>query len=153
MSNADGSIPTTVTRRRRRRSGFRYSSKKALERSKLSKEKSKGRGLELGSARKALTYPCELLNEIGVVDLAECSPESFEQLTLPSLDEHHEASEIGNIVHQDCAPGSSHPSFADAVEEHDGDRVELSCGDAVTDNGCNLKVCNFHSLFLVLFLS
>jgi hypothetical protein len=52
MSEVDGTIPTTVTRKRKRGSGFRYSTKKALERSKLSKEKAKGRGLELGSMRK-----------------------------------------------------------------------------------------------------
>jgi hypothetical protein len=69
---------------------LKYSTKKALERSKLSKEKAKGRGFELGSVRKALTYPCELLSEIGVVDLAECSTRSFGQLSLHSVDEHQE---------------------------------------------------------------
>jgi hypothetical protein len=39
MSEADGTIPSTVTRKRKRRSGFKFSTKKALERSKLSKEK------------------------------------------------------------------------------------------------------------------
>jgi hypothetical protein len=90
MSEADGSIPTTVTRKRKRGSGLKYSTKKALERSKLSKEKAKGRGFELGSVRKALTYPCELLSERGVVDLAECSTRSFGQLSLHSVDEHQE---------------------------------------------------------------
>jgi hypothetical protein len=66
-----------VTRKRKRGSGFRYTTKKALERSKLSKEKAKGRVLELGSVRKTLSYPSELLSEIGVVDLAECSIESI----------------------------------------------------------------------------
>jgi hypothetical protein len=101
MSEADGSIPTTVTRKRKRGSGFRYSTKKALERSKLSKEKARGTGLELGSVRKALTYPCELLCEIGVVDLAECSTGSFGQLSLHSVDEHQEVrTDVGlaNVV-------------------------------------------------------
>jgi hypothetical protein len=75
MSEADGTIPTMVTKKRKRGSRFRYSTKKALERSKLSKEKAKGRGLELGSVKKALTYPCELLSEISFVDLAEYSTE------------------------------------------------------------------------------
>jgi hypothetical protein len=79
-----------VTRKRKRGSGFRYSTKKTLERSKLSKEKAKGRGFELGSVRKALTYLCELLSEIGVIDLAECSTGSFGQLSLHSVDEHQE---------------------------------------------------------------
>jgi hypothetical protein len=101
MSEVDGSIPTTVTRKRKRGSGFRYSTKKALEHSKLSKEKAKGRGLELGSVRKALTYLCELLSEIGVVDLAECSTGSFGQLSLHSVDEHQEVrtdTGLANVV-------------------------------------------------------
>jgi hypothetical protein len=62
-----------MTRKRKRRSRFKYSTKKALERSKLSKERAKDRVLELGSVRKALTYPSTLLSEIGVVDIADCS--------------------------------------------------------------------------------
>jgi hypothetical protein len=101
MSEVDGSIPTMVTRKRKRGSGFRYSTKKALEHSKLSKEKAKDRGLELGSMKKALTYPCELLSEIGVIDLAECSTRSFGQLSLYSVDEHQEVrTDVGlaNVV-------------------------------------------------------
>jgi hypothetical protein len=49
MSEVDGTIPTTVTRKRKRGSGFRYSTKKVLKRSKFSKEAAKGRVLELGS--------------------------------------------------------------------------------------------------------
>jgi hypothetical protein len=41
-------------------------------------------------------------------------------------------SEIGDIVHHDCAARSSFPTCLDSVEEHDGDRIELTCGDAVT---------------------
>ena len=101
MSNVDGSIPTTVIRKRKRRTGFRYSSKKALERSKLSKEKAKGRGSEFGSMRKALSYPSKLLNDIGVVDLAECSSGAYEQLPLHSVDEYNEVKTdagLANVV-------------------------------------------------------
>jgi hypothetical protein len=90
MSEADGTIPTTVTRKRKRGFGFRYSSKKALQRSRLSKEISKGGVLELGSARKALTYPSELMSEIGVVSLAGCSSGSFGLASLQSVDENPE---------------------------------------------------------------
>jgi hypothetical protein len=38
MSETDGMGPTMVTRKRKRGSGFRYSTKIALERSRLSKE-------------------------------------------------------------------------------------------------------------------
>jgi hypothetical protein len=101
MSEADGSIPTTVTRKRKRGSGLKYSTKKALERSKLSKERAKGKVLELGSMKKALTYPSAFLSEIGVVDLADCSAGSFGQLSLHSVDEHQEErtnTGLGNLV-------------------------------------------------------
>jgi hypothetical protein len=90
MSEADGTIPTTVTRKWKRGSRFKYSTKKTLERSKLSKERAKDRVLELGSVRKALTYPSALLSEIGVVDIADCSTGSFGQLSLHSVDENQE---------------------------------------------------------------
>jgi hypothetical protein len=90
MSEADGTIPTTVTRKRKRKYGFRYSSKKALQRSRLSKEKSKDGVLELGSMRKALTYPSELLSKIGVVSLVGCSSGSFGLASLQSVDENPE---------------------------------------------------------------
>jgi hypothetical protein len=45
----------------------------------LSKEVAKDRVLELGSVKKALSYPIDLLSEIGVVDLGDYStgPTSF----------------------------------------------------------------------------
>ena len=90
MSEADRTIPTTVTRKRRRGSGFRYSSKKALNRSRLLRETKKAREFEIGSVRKALTYPCEVFSEIGVVDLAECSTGSFGIASLKSVEESPE---------------------------------------------------------------
>jgi hypothetical protein len=90
MSEADGTIPTTVIRKRKRGSGFRYSTKKALERSRLSKKTTKGRVLEFASVRKALTYPSELLSEIGIVDLEDCSIGSIGPASLQSVDENQE---------------------------------------------------------------
>ena len=101
MSEADRTIPTTVTRKRKRGSGFRYSTKKARDRSRLSRETKKARVLELGSMRKALTYPCELLSEIGIVDLAECSTGSFGLASLKSVYENLEEriiTSIGNVL-------------------------------------------------------
>jgi hypothetical protein len=69
MSEAERTIPTPVTRKWRRGSGFRYSSKKALNRSRLLRETKKAREFEIGSVRKALTYPFEELSEIGVLTL------------------------------------------------------------------------------------
>jgi hypothetical protein len=56
----------------------------------LSKETTKGRVLELGSVKKALTYPSTLLSEIGVVDLADCSTRSIGPASLYSVDENGE---------------------------------------------------------------
>jgi hypothetical protein len=51
-----GLIPSRETRKKRRRLGFRYSSKKDLERSKLMRAV-KTRASELASVTKALFYP------------------------------------------------------------------------------------------------
>jgi hypothetical protein len=56
MNEGGGLIPSRETRKRRRRSRFRYSSKKDLERSKL-KRAAKTRASELASITKALSYP------------------------------------------------------------------------------------------------
>jgi DNA-binding transcriptional MerR regulator len=56
MNEGDGSILSKETRKRKRGSGFRYSSKKVLERSKL-KRAAKSRGSELASVTKALSFP------------------------------------------------------------------------------------------------
>jgi hypothetical protein len=101
MNEADGTIPTTMTGKQKRGSGFRYSTKKALERSRLSKKTTKGRVLEFASMMKALTYPSALLSEIGVVDLADCSTRSIGPTSLYSVDENEEEridACIGSVV-------------------------------------------------------
>jgi hypothetical protein len=55
MNEGGGLIPSREARKKRRRSGFRYSSKKDLERSKL-KRAAKTRASELASVTKALSY-------------------------------------------------------------------------------------------------
>jgi DNA-binding transcriptional MerR regulator len=59
MNEGEESIPSTVTRKKRRGSGFRFSSKKNLERSKL-KRIARASGSELASVKKALSYPSTL---------------------------------------------------------------------------------------------
>ena len=100
MSEADGSIPFTVTRKRRRGSGLRYSSRKVLQRSRLRREAAKGRVLELGSVRKALSYPIDLLSEIGVVDLGDCSsgPASLYFVDENEVEKTQESIEIGDTI-------------------------------------------------------
>jgi hypothetical protein len=101
MSEADGKGPTTMTTKWKRGSGFRYSTKKALERSKLSREIAKGRVPELGSMRKALIYPSELWSNIGIVDLGNFSSGSIGPASLHLVDKNQEEridASIGNIV-------------------------------------------------------
>jgi hypothetical protein len=100
MSEADGSIPTTVTRKRRRGSGFRYSSRKVLQRSRVRREAAKGTVLELGSVRKALSYPVDPLSEIGVVDLGDCSngPASLYLVDENEVERTEESIEIGDTI-------------------------------------------------------
>jgi hypothetical protein len=90
MSEADGTSMTTVTGKRKRRSGFRYSTKKALEHFRLSKKIAKGGVFDFTSIRKVLMYPSALLSEIGVVDLGDCSTRSFGPTSLHSIDENEE---------------------------------------------------------------
>jgi hypothetical protein len=112
MDEGDESIESTETRKKKRRSGFRYSSKKELERSRVKRRTAKVVGIQFESVTKALSYP----------------------------------SEIGDIVHHDCAAGSSLPPCLDSA---DGDRMELSCGNAITYGRCNIKVSNFYFLMIV----
>jgi hypothetical protein len=56
MNERGGFIPSREARKKKRGSGFRYSSKKDLECSKL-KKATKTRALELASITKALSYP------------------------------------------------------------------------------------------------
>jgi hypothetical protein len=102
MNEGDEAIESTVTRKKKRHSGFRYSSKKVLERSRVKRETTNVGGIQFKSVTKALSYPSE----------------------------------------HDCSARSSFPLCLDSVEELDGDGVELSCGNAITFDGCNIKVSN-----------
>jgi hypothetical protein len=113
MSEADGMFPTMVTRKPKRGSGFRYSTKNALERSRLLKKTTKGRVLEFASMTKASTYPSELLSEIGVVDLG------------------------------DCSAGSIGPASLHSVDGNEAERIDLSIGIADTIVECFRKVSIF----------
>ena len=56
MNEGSGFISSKEARKKKRRSGFRYSSKKDLECSKL-QSPAKTRASELASVTKALSYP------------------------------------------------------------------------------------------------
>jgi DNA-binding transcriptional MerR regulator len=57
MNEGEESIPSTEVRKKRRASGFRYSSKKDLDRSRVKRLAAKARGIKLATITKALSYP------------------------------------------------------------------------------------------------
>lgn len=72
MNLGDETIVSTVARRKRRRSGFRFSSKKVLERSRVKRVASKVGGSQIESVTRALSYPCE----VGDIIHHHCAPGS-----------------------------------------------------------------------------
>ena len=64
MNEVDESFVSTETRKKRRRSRFRYSSKKVLQRSRVQREISKVEGIQLESVTKALAYPNETIDSV-----------------------------------------------------------------------------------------
>jgi hypothetical protein len=83
MNEGDEAIESTVTRKKKRRSGFRYSSKKVLERSRVKRETTNVGGIQFKSATKALSYP----SEIGDIVHHDCSARSSFPLCLDSVEE------------------------------------------------------------------
>jgi hypothetical protein len=60
MNERDEAIESTETRKKRRRSGFRYSSKKVLECSRVKRETAKVGGVQFKSVTRTLSYPSEI---------------------------------------------------------------------------------------------
>ena len=69
MKEGSESIEFTETRKKRRRSGFRFSSRKVLERSRLKRETAKASGCQFDSIRKTLSYPSEIRD----IDHRDCA--------------------------------------------------------------------------------
>ena len=59
MNEEDEAIVSMETRKKKRHSGFRFSSKKVLERSRVKRETSKVGGIQFKSVTKALSFPSE----------------------------------------------------------------------------------------------
>jgi hypothetical protein len=110
MNERDDPTESTEPRQKKRRSGFRFSSKKVLECSRVKRETAKFRGIQFESVTKALAYP----------------------------------SEIVEIVPHDSAVESTFQPCLDSVEEHERVGIELSCGNAITYDECNIEVSNFY---------
>jgi hypothetical protein len=68
MNEGDESFPSMVTRNKKKRIGFRYSSKKALECSRVTKRTIKVGATKLTSVTKALVFSEKLSSEKGFAD-------------------------------------------------------------------------------------
>ena len=77
------------TRKKKRRSGFRYSSKKDLQRSRVRRETSKVGRIQLESVRKALTFPSESVDTVHHDFASRSSLQPF-----PDIVEEHEGDGI-----------------------------------------------------------
>ena len=84
MNELDEAIVSTETRKKRRRSGLRYSSRKVLHRSRVKRETSKVRRIQLESVTKTLSF----LNEIVDTFHHVCGSGSSLQPCLDRVEEH-----------------------------------------------------------------
>ena len=100
MNEGSEAIEFTETRKKRRRSGYRFSSRKILERSRLKKDTAKAGGCQFDSVRKALSY----LSEICDIDHRDCAAGSSYPPCLDSVLEHDGAGldlTCGNAIIQE----------------------------------------------------
>ena len=84
MNEVDESSVSTETRKKRRWSGFRYSSKKVLQRSRVQQEISKVDRIQLKSVTKALAFPSETVDSVH----HNCAIRSTLPPFLDSVEEH-----------------------------------------------------------------
>jgi hypothetical protein len=73
MNEGDETIPSMVTRKRKRRSGLKFSSQKTLKQSRQARLTSKARCCNLFSETKVITFLDSLSSERGTTDLHDCS--------------------------------------------------------------------------------
>jgi hypothetical protein len=95
------SVPSTEIRKKKRGSRFRYSSKKVLERSRLSKKTAKACGSEFTTTAKALVFSSVLSSQ---TDHPDCATSSGGQPLLQSVLENEGVMDMS--------------SFANLVSEH-----------------------------------
>jgi hypothetical protein len=117
MNEGDESFPSKGTRKKRRRSGFRYSSRKALERSRESRRTAIACGSDFTRVTRALSYHS-----------AKTSETCFPKIRV-------------------CTIGSSGSYFLDSVEELHEEWVQMSIGNASLDGDNIQKVSNIKSVY------
>jgi hypothetical protein len=101
MSALGELVPSTETRKKKRGSGFRFSSKKVIDRSRLAKKTAKTCGSEFTTVAKALVFSSELSSE---TDHPDCATSSGGQPLLHSVPENDGVMDMS--------------SFANLVSEH-----------------------------------
>jgi hypothetical protein len=99
MIKGDESFPAKESRKKKRGSGFRYSSKKVLEHSRLTRLAKAG-GCELTSVTRTLSFPSSVPSELCVGDIHAFALSPRDSPILVSIDESEERrKEIGNVDH------------------------------------------------------
>ena len=97
MNEGVEAVLTTESRKKRRRSGFRFSSRKVLEQSRVKRKTSRASECQFESVKKALLYPGEIC---GIVH-HNCAAGSSSPPCLESVLEHEGAGlklSIGNAI-------------------------------------------------------
>jgi hypothetical protein len=101
MNDFDETIPSTVTRKKRK-SGLKISTKKALKRSKEVRLIAKARGYDFSSTTKKLAFIDRLSSERCIADL------------------------------KGCASKTNCPKLLEPIEENEEEKNEFSLEDAIT---------------------
>jgi hypothetical protein len=80
MNDLGELVPSTETRKKKRSSGFRYSSKKVIDRSRLAKKTTKAGGSEFTTIAKVLTFSSALSSEIDHPDCVSGGQNLFDSI-------------------------------------------------------------------------
>ena len=81
MNEGSKAIELSESRKKRRRSGFRFSSRKVLERSRLKRDSARGSVYQFDFVRKELSYTSEVLE----IDHCDCAAGSSNPPCLDSV--------------------------------------------------------------------
>jgi hypothetical protein len=99
MKVCDESINATGSKKKRRRCGFKYSSQKVLDCSRLTRLAKAG-GCELTSVTRTLSFPSSVPSELCVGDIHAFALSPCDSSILVLIDESEEGrKEIGNVDH------------------------------------------------------
>jgi hypothetical protein len=99
MKECDESINATGSRKKKRRSGFRFLSQKVLDRSRLTRL-AKARVCEVKSVTRTLSYPSLNPSEVCFSDIQGIAGASCESPVLASIDEFEEERKEASKVDQ-----------------------------------------------------